>query len=164
MFGDMLRFIRTLSCFKSGVIMKSLLLMVALFSSISVIACELKFSRDDRPFDGALTELTIKKKDFAQGARVKLRSEWVSRMAGGVVHRVDFDQRGMECVVSGESSEVDLVTCVRDDRPVDGAKVEVIIKKNERQTFDVTKITTILSRMFGESITQEDLAQNLKLH
>lgn len=144
--------------------MKSLLLAVTLMSSVSVMACELKFSRDDRPFDGALTELTIKKKDFAKGARVKLRSEWVSRMVGGVVHRVDFDQRGMDCVVNGESSELDLVTCVRDDRPVDGAKVEVIIKKNENNTFDVTKITTILSRMSGESITQEDLAQNLKLN
>lgn len=77
---------------------------------------------------------------------------------------MDFDQRGMDCVVNGEISELDLVTCVRDDRPVDGAKVEVIIKKNENNTFDVTKITTILSRMSGESITQEDLAQNLKLN
>ena len=77
---------------------------------------------------------------------------------------MDFDQRGMDCVVNGESSELDLVTCVRDDRPVDGAKVEVIIKKNENNTFDVTKITTILSRMSGESINQEDLAQNLKLN
>lgn len=144
--------------------MKSLLIAVTLMSTVSAFACELKFSRDDRPFDGALTELTIKKKDFAKGARVKLRSEWVSRMVGGVVHRVDFDQRGMDCVVNGESSELDLVTCVRDDRPVDGAKVEVIIKKNENNTFDVTKITTILSRMSGESITQEDLAQNLKLN
>ncbi|MFP5491766.1 MAG: hypothetical protein ACLGG0_09700 [Bacteriovoracia bacterium] len=144
--------------------MKSLLLAITLMSTVPAIACELKFSRDDRPFDGALTELTIKKKDFAKGARVKLRSEWVSRMVGGVVHRVDFDQRGMECVVTGENSQVDLVSCVRDDRPVDGAKVEIIIKKNERETFDVTKITTILSRMSGESISQEDLAENLKLN
>lgn len=144
--------------------MKSLLLAITLMSTVSAIACELKFSRDDRPFDGALTELTIKNKDFARGARVKLRSEWVSRMVGGVVHRVDFDQRGMECVVTGENSQVDLVSCVRDDHPVDGAKVEIIIKKNERETFDVTKITTILSRMSGESISQEDLAENLKLN
>lgn len=140
--------------------MKSLLLAFTVLSSVSAFAYDLTFSRDDRPFDGALTELTVKK--MHHGSRVKLRSEWVSRMAGGVVHRLDFDLRAMDCVASGVGFELDLVSCVRDDRPVDGAKVEIIIKKNERNTFDVTKITTILSRMTGESITHEDVAQDLK--
>lgn len=70
----------------------------------------------------------------------------------------------MDCCLAGEGGQLDLVNSSRDNRPVDGPLVEIIVTKKIRNTFDVFKKTTIVSRLNGgQSTKTENLARDLKM-
>jgi len=137
--------------------MKKLLIGFVSLITVSASAAELTFSRDDRPADGLLKELTIKSVDVRNSSRVKFRTAWVNRMSGVSTEKIDFDLTGMDCFQVGVGEQLDIVNCNRDERPLDGAKIEVIVKRNNHNTFDVVKTTTIISRMTGEQLTETEI-------
>jgi hypothetical protein len=112
--------------------------------------------------DGVFTELNIKSFNVAREAQVILRSAWVNRKTGENVENVDLELSGLNCLLVGKKV-LSSITCSRDDRPVDGALVQIIVKRNKHNTFDAVMKTTIVSRMTGKQTTKtESLANDLR--
>lgn len=134
--------------------MKKLLIGLIALITVSASASELTFRCDDRLADGTLKELNIKSLNVRNGSQVKLRTVRMNHMIGENAEKVDLDLSGMDCFQAGEGAQLNFINCSRDDRPLDSAKVEVIVKKNKRNTFDVIKTTTVVSRMTSEQSTK----------
>jgi hypothetical protein len=79
----------------------------------------LVFSKDERPVDGKLEEVTVKK-DEAGTYAVSLRTAFAKRETGEMVEKNTVLVDGAKC-----SFDAYLVSCAKDLRPVDGALTEV---------------------------------------
>jgi hypothetical protein len=142
--------------------MKFLFSFLFLLLSVSSFAGTLTFRRDDRPKDGMLKELTITGLEVRDGSRVKLRSVWNNQMSSGSNEKVDLTESFMDCLQATNGGKLESLNCIRDDRPRDGAKVVVVVKRNSHSTFDVLRETTVASRMTGKESTKvETLATDL---
>ena len=90
----------------------------------------LVFSRDARPVDGALKEITMRER--ADGRfDVSLRTAFYDRLGGREVDETKTLVEGARCKIARN------VVCSRDDRPVDGLLKEIVLTKNGN-AFDAT--------------------------
>lgn len=145
--------------------MKTIFSILALTIISSSAFADMTFKRDSRPVDGDMKLLVIKNENSRMEASVKLISAIVSRMSGQSKTETIIDEVGMECKISKKAGSISMVYCMNDLRPADGAKTEVIVKKNARtQSFDVTLKTSFYSQMTGEEIKQSKIvASDLNL-
>lgn len=123
---------------------------------------EILLGRDDRPVDGALTEIRLD--GHPEGERagtydLTLRHAYYDRIGGKAVDETTSLLSQATCQVKRS-----FITCVRDMMPVDGPYVEIQFVRKEGGSFDVTKTTKLLSRRQGGMVeTKEDVAQGLEI-
>lgn len=118
------------------------------------------FSRDDRPVDGVLKELTLSPKNGKWDAT--LRTALYDRLAGHPVDTTDEIAFGLDCKLERE------ITCRVDKRPVDGALTELKITQSDTpmgddNTWIATLHTSIFDRMTGREVEKTtELASGLR--
>jgi len=111
-------------------------------------SAELLFSRDDRPADGELREIRIVPDDGATFAAT-LHTAIFNQMNGGEVERTEELASGLTCTITDT-----LVTCSRDDRPVDGQLKELVVARNSEGLFDATLRTAFFDRVNGGEVDE----------
>lgn len=109
---------------------------------------ELTFSRDDRPVDGELRELKITPEDGSTFFAT-LRTAHVDRINGQEVEQSELLASGLTCSITDAK-----VTCIRDERPVDGQLKELVVAQNEEGTFDATLRTAFFDRINGTEVDE----------
>jgi hypothetical protein len=118
---------------------------------VSPAADELLFSRDDRPVDGELRELTIAEE--AGGTHMAtLHTAHVDRVNGGSVEETTLLAAGLTGTIG--DAEVRLS---RDDRPADGALKELVVVQNAEGTFDATLRTAFFDRIDGHEVENTEV-------
>jgi hypothetical protein len=105
------------------------------------------FSRDDRPVDGELRELTIS--PDAGGFTATLRTAHFDRIAGQEVEQTDELATGLNGTIT--DTEVRLS---RDDRPADGVLKELVVVQNAEGTFDTTLRTAFFDQINGAEVDE----------
>jgi hypothetical protein len=119
-------------------------------------ADELVFSRDDRPVDGELRELTIAE-EAGETFSATLHTAHVDRTSGESVEKTTLLASGL----SGTISDAE-VRLSRDDRPADGALKELVVLQNAESTFDATLRTVFFDRINGGEVDEtEELGSGL---
>jgi hypothetical protein len=106
-------------------------------------AVEIIFSRDDRPVDGELRELTIASGDGAEFTAT-LRTAHFDRIAGREVEKTEELASGLTGTIADDE-----VRLSRDDRPADGVLKELVIIRNAEGTFDATLRTASFDQISG---------------
>ncbi|MEA2137270.1 MAG: hypothetical protein QOG56_420 [Solirubrobacteraceae bacterium] len=101
------------------------------------------FSRDDRPVDGQLLELTIASDDGAEFNAI-LHTAFVDRIAGREVEKTQELASGLRGTIADDE-----VRLSRDDRPADGVLKELVVVRNAEGTFDATLRTASFDRIDG---------------
>ncbi len=101
------------------------------------------FSKDKRPVDGALTQITItnvggKKYD------VSLFTALVDRQTGKPSESLEILCTSLDCTFANT-----IILCEKDDRPVDGVLTEVKLVK-DASTWTATVRTALVNRQTGE--------------
>jgi hypothetical protein len=104
----------------------------------------LVFSRDDRPVDGELRELTICSSPDGDGFTATLRTAHFDRIAGQEVEQTEELATGL----SGTITDTE-VRQSRDDRPADGVLKELVVLQNAEGTFDATLRTAFFDQING---------------
>ncbi len=108
------------------------------------------FSADQRPVDGALTELRLlANKDGSYDAT--LHTQAFSRMEPHEIDNTKELGSSLKCTFSSDS-----VSCSRDSRPVDGALTEVRLVKSEDGKWDASVRTAYYDRLHGTPIDRTD--------
>lgn len=111
-------------------------------------AVEIVFSRDDRPVDGELRELTIASDDGTEFTAT-LRTAHFDRIAGHEVEKTEELASGLSGTIADDE-----VRLSRDDRPADGVLKELVVVQNAEGTFDATLRTASFGQI-GEPPTDE---------
>jgi hypothetical protein len=106
------------------------------------------FERDARPVDGALTQVMIVPGEI--GHDITLRTAFFDRIAGQEVDETIVVATGLACEFDGS------VHCVRDDLPVDGTRVEVVVTPGPLGGFDATLTITWFDHFEGTLNTETD--------
>ena len=128
----------------------------ALKTSDANAAESLVFKRDDRPVDGALIEITLKKLTTGkyEGKLKSARWNWQTGSTAEDVRELGGD---LTCKISDDST-----TCFADRRPVDGVLTELKIFKNSSGSYDATLRTAGFDRRIGQSFDKtETIAERL---
>jgi hypothetical protein len=124
------------------------------------------FSRDDRPVDGLLEELTlskISKKENLYSANFK--TEFINRHTGKAEQDIENISASFPCSFKYKENSIAEITCVADDRMVDGALVELIIKLNDHSTYNVVLHTNFYDRInHKEADEVKTIASELKIN
>jgi hypothetical protein len=134
----------------------------------------LVFSRDLRPVDGALTEITINKNSqgkydatltntYAGGSGANQETETI---ATGMDCTFDQKEPGiLERADAGPKDYLLGLTCIVDKRPSDGEKKELtLVKDTTGNTFKATLASSFFDRRSGnEASESKELASRLKL-
>ncbi|HEV7805831.1 MAG TPA: hypothetical protein VGO80_08435 [Solirubrobacteraceae bacterium] len=106
-------------------------------------AVEIVFSRDDRPVDGQLLELTIASDDGTE-FNATLRTAHFDRIAGREVEKTEELASGLSGTIADDE-----VRLSRDDRPADGVLKELVVVQNAEGTFDATLRTASFGQIGG---------------
>jgi hypothetical protein len=104
----------------------------------------LLFSRDDRPADGELRELTVTPED-GPTFTATLHTAHFDRINGQEIDQTEQLASGLTCSITDAK-----VTCSRDDRPADGELKELVVSRNEEGTFDATLRTAFFDPVNGK--------------
>jgi hypothetical protein len=134
--------------------MKSIALFVTL---ASVAACGISqntthltdffqnkvFSKDKRPVDGVLTEITITNVG-SKKYNISLLTALVDRQTGKPSENLEILGTSLDCTF-GDT----IILCEKDDRPVDGVLTEVKLVK-DATTWTATVRTALVNRQTGE--------------
>lgn len=107
------------------------------------------FSRDDRPVDGYLKEIAIVK--VGSEYDVTLRTAYFDRMHGHAVDNTETIGSGLTCTFAA-----DLVSCLRDDRPVDGMLTEITLVNGADQ-WSASQRTAYFDLMHGKAVDETKL-------
>jgi hypothetical protein len=107
---------------------------------------ELAFSRDERPVDGELRELTISE-EVGGTFTATLHTAHVDRIDGGSVEETTMLADRLTGTIG--AAEVRLS---HDDRPADGALKELVVLQNAEGTFDATLRTAFFDRIDGHEV------------
>lgn len=107
---------------------------------------ELVFSRDDRPVDGELRELTIGE-EVGGTFLATLHTAHVDRVNGGSVEETTLIADGLTGTIG--DAEVRLS---HDERPADGALKELVVVQNAEGTFDASLRTAFFDRINGHEV------------
>ena len=135
-------------------------LILTMFS-FSAFAKDLVFSRDDRPVDGILTEISIKDNSIGRSV-VSLKTAYYDRINGRTVEETDLIGSDMECVIK-RKEKILKVTCLEDKRPADGPLLELKIEINQDRTYAAVLVETV-NLMDGQTLSYSaDLARGLSV-
>lgn len=111
-------------------------------------AVQIVFSRDDRPADGELRELTVASDDGTE-FNATLRTAHFDRIAGREVEKTEELASGLSGTIADDE-----VRLSRDDRPADGVLKELVVLQNAEGTFDATLRTASFDRIDGTPIDE----------
>ncbi len=116
----------------------------------------LRFRRDDRPVDGELREITIAP-DGESTYTATLHTAHQDRTSPQQIETTTVLASRLTCTISDE-----LVSCSRDDRPVDGVLKELVVAKDAEGTYDATLRTAYFDRRAGVEVDEtEDVGSDL---
>ncbi len=104
------------------------------------------FSRDQRPVDGALTELSLVPNGALYDAI--LRTVIVNRQTGEEGESKDTLGSRLDCTFTAEK-----INCQRDDRPVDGISTTVELTKEDGK-WKATLSTALFDRSTGQEVKE----------
>jgi hypothetical protein len=146
---------------------KPFICLILLFSFQAMAGLEFTFSKDNRPSDGSLKELSIVANDGhnLNSSSVSLKEVYYSRRNAQVITNILFDNRSLSCLKTFTTRSRDTIkriVCSRDDRPVDGALRKLTVLLNNSGTYNVSLFTSYFSRTGQGNIeSTKDLAYNL---
>jgi hypothetical protein len=107
------------------------------------------FSRDQRPVDGILTQITISNTGNSS-FEVKLLRALVDRRTGAPSENTEFLGRKMKCAFSNAE-----ILCSQDDRPVDGDLVELKLVSDSGK-WNATLRRAFFDRRMGKVVDTTD--------
>lgn len=147
--------------------MKSTFICLLALVSLSVSALNITLSRDDRSTGGDYVVLTIKGEGREKSVLItETFFTWDQEHSD--TERI-FGSSSMICtdwyLKSSIKNVLHSIDCVRDDRPVDGVRNEIVIQANSQGTFDAVLYQSYYSRMTGKEVSEtKTLATNLSIN
>jgi hypothetical protein len=141
-----------------------LLLNAFTFAAFAGTPNQIKFSHDGRLYDGVLTEVILDKLAETNIYSASLRTAYYSRRGQ---HEIDYTTTiasTLVCTFIETPNELVGLNCVIDNRPSDGALVELTMQKSITGTYSATLHQNSYSRMEHKEIdTIETLGSNLEI-